>query len=258
MTTAESSLPRREIIDGRRVKTHRPGSRAAWSSRPVTMPTAERPRAPTQGETTGAMPRGMSERPAGRTMPRVVREVCQRRTCDITWRLREPHRHRRPRREPAANRTWRRRDDVDAQWLELQSKSLRKRLHVGFRGGVVRCARHALKCHERAHQDDASAFAIDEAPTERVAERGHRSTVDIDHPQFFIEPPIHERTRRPKACRCDEKAHVPVTGSSDEFVDTWPCREVDGHRLDLNVVGAGQPVRRLRRGGRCVALRGRD
>ena len=29
---------------------------------------------------------------------------------------------------------------------------------------------------------------------------GDGSTIDVDHPQFFIERGFHERTRRPKAC----------------------------------------------------------
>ncbi len=147
---------------------------------------------PRRGRNMSAASRNLESHP-GRTVPRRPRAASVG-TCYIVWRLREAHRHRRPRSEPAANRAWRGRDDIDTEWFQLQSKCFRERLHVGFRGGVVRCARDSLKRHERAHEDDAAPFAIDEAPTERVAERGHCSTVDVDHPQFFIERRIHERT----------------------------------------------------------------
>ena len=78
-------------------------------------------------------------------------------------------------------------------------KGFRERLHVGLRGGVVRCSWDALKRHERAHEHDAAPLASDEPPTERMTERGHGATVDVDHPQFFIEPSVDEPTRCPKA-----------------------------------------------------------
>ena len=53
----------------------------------------------------------------------------ERRPCHIVGRLREAHRHRRPRSEPAANRAWRARDDIDAEWFQLQSKRLGEGLH---------------------------------------------------------------------------------------------------------------------------------